>query len=301
MTPRVGRDKIFYAFDPRLEPALTVKQGEAFTLETHDCFQGQICSEQDLTANLDWEDINPATGPVYIEGIQPGDVVKLELRRVKVAEQGVITAIPGAGAMPDLITRNETAVLKVKGESLDFKGKLDLPLKPMIGVIGFAPASGSIANGTPDYHGGNMDCKLIGEGASLYLKANVAGGLLGAGDFHAVMGDGEVLVAGAEIAGETTIVATRSDIAELPTPFLVTDDLFVTIFSADTLDDAATGATYAMSRFLTDVAGLDQNDAAMLMSLIGDLKICQVVDPKKTARFEFPRAALEKLGCKVNL
>ena len=125
--------------------------------------------------------------------------------------------------------------------------------------------------------------------------------MLGAGDFHAVMGDGEVLVAGAEIAGEVTLRATKVEAANLPTPFLTNSELFVTIHSADALEEATRGATIAMSRFLTEIAGLEQNDAGMLMSLVGDLKICQVVDPKQTARFEFPRWALEQMGIHITL
>lgn len=294
MVVRVPRDKTFYAFGPHLTPAVHADQGEEVVLETYDCFQGQIVKETDLTTNLDWSSINPATGPVYINGVKPGDVVKIDLLEVKVADQAVITAIPGEGALPDLITEVETAVLPVSGNYLIFKNKVRIPLKPMIGVIGFAPANEQIPNGTPDYHGGNMDCTLIGQGTSLYLTAMLDGGLLGAGDFHSVMGDGEVLVAGAETNGEVRFKASVVDRKDLPTPFLETEDLYVTIYSAESIDAACSGAVYRMSHFLTHFAGLDQNTAIMLMSLVGDLKICQIVDPKKTARFEFPKWVLKE-------
>ncbi len=294
MVVRVPRDITFYAFGPHLTPAASVDQGEEVILETYDCFQGQIVKETDLATNLNWSNINPATGPVYINGVKPGDVVKIDLLEVKVADQAVITAIPGEGAIPDLITEVETAVLPVSGDHLIFKNKLRIPLKPMIGVIGFTPANEEIPNGTPDYHGGNMDCTLIGQGTSLYLTAQLDGGLLGAGDFHSVMGDGEILVVGAETNGEVRFKANVVEYKELPTPFLETEDLYVTIYSADSLDAACSGAVYRMSHFLTHFARLDQNTAGMLMSLVGDLKICQMVDPKKTARFEFPKWVLKE-------
>ena len=110
MVVRVPRDKTFYAFGPHLTPAVHADLGEEVILETFDCFQGQIVKETDLTTNLDWSSINPATGPVYINGVKPGDVVKIDLLEVKVADQAVITAIPGgpfegvcsAGPYPDV-------------------------------------------------------------------------------------------------------------------------------------------------------------------------------------------------------
>lgn len=296
MAKVITRENLFYAFSPELQPAARVRQGEEVLLETHDCFQGQILTEADLMDELDWEHVNPATGPLYIEGAMPGDVLRVDLLEVKVLDQSVVCAVPQEGVLGERITQMETAVLKHVGGKAVFKDRIEIPLKPMIGVIGVAPAGGSVANGTPGEHGGNMDCTLIGTGASLYFTVGVEGALFGAGDLHAVMGDGEIVVTGAETAGEVRLKAQVVPVPGLPTPFLENEDLVATIASAPTIDEAAKMATDRMADFLTGIAGLELNDASMLMSLVGHLKFCQVVDPLMTVRFEFPRWVLEKYG-----
>ena len=84
MATKVTRDRLFFAFEPKLNPAIQVQQGEEVLLETHDCFEGQIQKPQDLVDKLDWNHVNPATGPVYIEGAKPDDVLRVDLLEVKV-------------------------------------------------------------------------------------------------------------------------------------------------------------------------------------------------------------------------
>jgi amidase len=299
MTTRIPREHVFFAFSPELKPALEVDQGEEVLMETHDCFEGQLRTEQDLVTALDWDHINPATGPVYIRGVKAGDIVRVDLLEVKVADTATMVTIPQEGALGDVITEMETAKLRLEGGEVVYKDKIRIPARPMVGVIGMAPASGQIPNGTPGKHGGNMDCTLIGQGARVYFTAGVHGGLFGAGDMHAVMGDGEIVVCGAEVAGELRFKAEVVDLPGLPTPFVETDALVATIYSAETTDEAAQGAIHQMARFLTELVGLPVNDAGMLMSLVGELKFCQVVDPEKTVRFEFPKKVLGDYGFKM--
>lgn len=296
MTTKITRDHLFYAFSPDLSPAVRMHQGEEVLIETHDCFQGQIRSEADLLDGLDWEHVNPATGPIFIEGTQPGDVLRVDLLEVKPVGQPVTMAVPKEGVLGDVITRMETAMLRYQDDEVVFKNNIRLPLQPMIGVIGVAPAQGAVPNGTPGEHGGNMDCTLIGTGASLYLTVGVEGALLGCGDLHAVMGDGEIVVCGAETPGEVRLKAQVVSIPGLPTPLVENDELVATIASASSADQAQREATHRMAGFLTQVAGLELNDAAMLMSLAGQLKFCQVVDPLITVRFEFPKTVLRQYG-----
>ena len=167
----------------------------------------------------------------------------------------------------------------------------------MIGVIGVAPESGAVPNGTPGPHGGNMDCTLIAEGNSVYFTVGVDGAMFGAGDFHAAMGDGEIVVCGAETPGQVRFKAeVMQHLQGLPTPFVETKDKVAVIYSAETIDEASSGAIHRMAQFLTDMAGIPLNDAGMLMSVVGELKFCQVVDPLKTVRFEFPKSVLESYG-----
>ncbi len=296
MITQVSRDNFFYAFSAHVPPVARVKLGEEIVFETHDCFQGQIRSESDLVATLDWNRTNPATGPVFIEGAAPGSILRLTVLEVEVADESVMVTIPGAGALGNRITKMETTILKRAGDELIYKNKIRVPLAPMIGVIGIAPARGSIGNGVPGTHGGNMDCTLIGKGCRLYLTVQVSGGLLGLGDLHAGMGDGEIVVVGAEVAGTVRLRPDLVALRGLPTPFLENAEIVATIYSDPDLNLAADGAIHNMTEFLTKFAGLSLNDAGMLMSAAGSLRICQVVDPAKTVRFEFPKQILAQVG-----
>jgi amidase len=110
------------------------------------------------------------------------------------------------------------------------------------------------------------------------------------------MGDGEIDVVGAEVNGVVRLKPELVNMPNLPTPFLDNDELVATIHSDPDLDVAVDGAIHNMGDFLTKFVGISINDASMLMSAAGSLKICQVVDPAKTARFEFPKAVLTQLG-----
>ncbi len=296
----IPRTNVFFAFNPKLEPVSRIKQGQVITMETHDCFEGQLHTSEDTIDQLDWDHINPATGPVYIEGAKPGDILRVDIHSLEIGEKSIMVTVPGEGALGDRITEMETTILHRSGDEVVFKDKIRVPRKPMIGVIGVAPAEGSIPNGTPGPHGGNMDCTLITEGASIYFTVGVEGALFGAGDFHAAMGDGEIVICGAETPGQFSFSAhVIPELKGLPTPFIRNKDIVATVYSAVTLDEAVDGAIHAMADFLTDFVGLSVNDAGMLMSLVGNLKVCQVVDPEKTARFEFPIDVLEQYGYKI--
>jgi amidase len=223
-------------------------------------------------------------------------VLRIDLLDIQVNERSSMVTIPGEGALGDVITQMETSILKLEGGQVVFKDKVRVPARPMIGVIGVAPAEGEVPTGTPGLHGGNMDCTLIAAGNRVYFTVGVEGAMFGAGDLHAAMGDGEIVVCGAETAGAVRFKADVVDLPGLPTPFVETREVVATIFSAATLDEAASGATHNMAQFLTDFAGIPLNDAGMLMSLAGQLKFCQVVDPLKTVRFEFPKTILAEYG-----
>lgn len=292
----IRRETAVYAMSPDNAPVARVQSGETLVFETSDCFGGQITCEADRMGALDWSRINPATGPVYVEAAAPGDTLKVEILRIDLAPQAAVVEAPGEGVTGLAAQEEQTKILPIRDGKAVFNQHISLPVCPMIGVIGTAPAEGSIATGTPDLHGGNMDCKRITAGSTLYLPVNVPGALLAMGDLHAVMGDGEVCVCGAEIAGEITVRVTVIPGRPLPLPFLVTQSHAMAIYSAEGLDAAAQGATLRMRDFLISQAGLAPHEAGMLLSLTGDLRICQAVDPNKTCRMELPLSVLRDCG-----
>ena len=121
----------------------------------------------------------------------------------------------------------------------------------MIGVIGVAPAGDDVPCGTPGSHGGNMDTRLIGDGATIYLPVQAPGALLAVGDLHAAMGDGEIAFTGVEVAGAVTLQVSLREDMSLTDPVLENDDTVATIASAETLDEAAKMATNAMADLRT--------------------------------------------------
>lgn len=141
-----------------------------------------------------------------------------------------------------------------------------------------------------------MDCTLVTEGSTVYLPVEVPGALLGVGDLHAVMGDGEVLICGVETAGRVRLRLEVLKGRSLPLPLVETGDVVATVHSHKDLDQAAQGAIEALARLLTEQVGLPLHEAGMLMSTVGQLRICQVVDPLKTCRMEFPKWVLERYG-----
>ena len=293
---KITRDTVVYAMSPDNAPVARVKDGDTLIFETMDCFSGQLAKESDQLGPLDWGRINPATGPVYIEGAAPGDTLKVEILRIDLAPQAATVESPDSGITGLAAKEEHTKILPVSEGKVVFNDCITLPEQAMIGVIGTAPAAGAISTGTPDLHGGNMDCKCIGAGTTLYLPVNVEGALLAMGDLHALMGDGEVEVCGVEIAGAVTVRVTALKQCALPTPFLVNDDTFMSIFSALTVDEACVGATMSMHGFLMKELGLNEHEAGMLLSVVGNLRICQIVDPEKTCRMELPKSIAETYG-----
>lgn len=291
-------DQLIYSMSSSHEPVLRVADGDVVEIHTCDCFENQIVREDQEFGELNWDRINPATGPIYIEGARPGDLLVVHILKMELAGHGVMTTGPRLGVMGKELTQNVIRILPVQNNEVVFSERLTLPLQPMIGVIGTAPdpAKGAVSCGTPGEHGGNMDCKRITTGAQLLLPVNVPGALFALGDLHAAMGDGEVAVCGVEIAGVVTVQLQVLKGKRWPAPLLIDETRVMTIASAKLLDDAAIEATKHMVQLLELECDLPTAEATLLLSAAGNLRICQIVDPLMTARMEVSRALLEQQG-----
>jgi len=234
------------------------------TFETVDAFGGQVREPDQPLAALDWSRVNPATGPLYIEEAEPGDMLTVEILNIDIALQGVMAAIPGAGLFGDRVSVAEVKLVPLRDGFAHFSEHFHVPLKPMIGVIGVAPA---------------------GEGEG----CGVPGALLTIGDLHAVMGDGEVMVTGVECSGEVTVRVDVVKGVSIANPRHADAERFYTIASHEDLDVAVRMAANDMLDIVMDKLKLSLNEAGMLLSVLGHAEICQVVDPKVTARFSMPK------------
>lgn len=291
----IGTESVVYTLSCTNSPAAQCGSGDIICFETMDCFADQISCDEGSFEYVDWAKTNPATGPLYIRDAQPGDILKVEILSIQLASQALVMEFPGDGITGKKALRETAKIMPVSGNAIHFSPGLSLPLQPMIGVIGTAPAADAVPTNTPGTHGGNLDCNEIGEGSCLYLPVNVEGALLALGDLHAVMGDGEVCVCGAEIAGKVTVRVSIVKDQKLPLPLLLTADKCICLASGESLDEAAENAVFAMRSLLIEKLGMEAQEAGMLMSLAGNLRICQAVNPMKTCRFELALDILRKL------
>jgi len=291
---RISSDGRIYAFSPENPPADSVSQGEEFIVECNDCFTGTMTAD-DLYSADRWESVNPATGPIEVEGAGAGEMLVVDVVDIKVPDEGLMITVPGMGALGHRFDHAETKGVKIAGGVARITEEVSVPVRPMLGVIGTAPGEGSIACGTPGPHGANMDCKLITAGSRVYLPVNVDGAMLALGDAHAVMADGEVCVSGVEVASEATLKVASVPRDGWPCPCVETDDSVWVLHSAATLDECETGALDAAADLLVEKGGLSVNDAACVLSCVGDLCVCQVVDPLKTMRVRLPKETLSQL------
>ena len=201
-------EKVFYAFDKTLEPAMVVPSGTTVRVRTKDCFGNQIQKPEDELDGIDWDHTNPATGPIFVEGAVPGGALMVSIDAIEFDNKSVSCTGENEGVCGDRFNAWSTQVCEIDGDELVWDERLRIPLRPMIGVIGVAPEGDPINCGTPGSHGGNMDNTAITAGATLYFPVFADGALFGCGDMHAVMGDGEISVSGAEAAGWATVTLT---------------------------------------------------------------------------------------------
>ena len=285
----ISSENFVFAMSRENPPVLTVPSGSKLVFETKDALDGQIRSAGQSIESLDWERVNPATGPVTIEGAEPGDAIKVAIKRIEVKGNGIMAAIPGFGVLGDEIKEASLEVMSIHDDHVDFGHGIKLPYRPMLGVIGVAPADESIPCGTPGSHGGNMDCKKIAPGNYLYLPVFCSGALLAMGDVHACMGDGEIMGTGVEVSATVEVEVELLKNFAITDPLLEADGFVYSVVSADTPENATKRAVTNMRDMVAEKMNLDNNTAGMLLSAIGELEICQVVDPLVTVRFGTPK------------
>jgi len=287
------RENPIYSFSKNSKPVKSIKPGTQIIMETYDALENQIKSDVTLVNHLDWNRVNPATGPVYVEGAKPGDILKVTIDKLEIENQGVMLTGKGLGVMGHRLKAFDVKIVPIKDGKAIFDEKLAIPLNPMIGVIGVAPAGEPVSCGTPGSHGGNMDTKLVTEGATMFFPVFVEGALLAIGDIHAAMGDGEISVTGVEVSGRVTITVDIIKENYLPNPLLENQKGIALIVSAKTLDEAVKTSVEQMIDILHPYTDLTLSHIIMLMSLIGQVQISQVVDPLVTVRFFVSKCFLE--------
>ncbi|MGR3802093.1 acetamidase/formamidase family protein [Marinibacterium profundimaris] len=304
-----------FGWDNSIAPVETVAPGSTILFHCKDSSAGQLgpASTAGDVKTLDFGKINPVSGPIYVDGAEPGDVLKITLDSFAPRTEGGkgwgwTANIPGFGLLADQFTEAALNIWTYDADSLEpalwgSTGKV--ALKPFAGTVGVAPAEpGPHSIVPPRRVGGNLDIRDLAAGAELYLPVEVAGALFSVGDTHAAQGDGEVC--GTAIESPMDVVLTldlvKGEPLKMPrftTPGPVTRHLDARGYEVTTgvgpdLMTGARDAVAGMIDLLTARHGMTPVEAYMLVSTCGDLRISEIVDaPNWVVSFYFPRSVFE--------
>ncbi|MFK7853660.1 MAG: acetamidase/formamidase family protein [Granulosicoccus sp.] len=306
----IHKNNHHFGWDNSIEPLLSVQPGKTVAVETIDSSGGQLSATATLSdlEKLDFEKVNPVTGPIYIEGAEPGDVVVISFLEFHPSGWGWTANIPGFGLLSNEFP---DAALNIWNYETDlsmpaaFNTCGAVPLKPFVGTIGLAPKElGPHSVVPPRRVGGNMDIRDNCQGSKLYLPVEVDGGLLSLGDTHAAQGDGEICGTAIESPMDVEIKLELIKAADQRLPRLETfgpvtrhndsKGYRITTGIGPDLMECAKDAVREMIDWITAETKISAVDAYMLASVAGDLRISEIVDiPNWVVSFYFPKAVFE--------
>jgi acetamidase/formamidase len=297
---RPEREQYAFTFGG-VAPVRKVTPGTVLRLWTEDAFCGMLRSTADMpSAKLTMPFVNPQTGPFYVDGAEPGDTLVLHLVDLSPARgYGASSTIPLFGG---LTSTDRTATLQEPLEertwiyevdrerwTVGFQAqasdlRLELPMDPMLGTVGVAPAAGEVRSSlVPDSFGGNMDTPEMRAGATCYLGVNVPGALFSVGDGHYRQGESESCGTAVEGAMDVTLIVDLIKGGGPAWPRIETDDHIAVIGSSRPLEDAWRASQVSMVTWLSDLYGLDKLDAYQLLSQTSECPLANVVDANYSA------------------
>ena len=257
------------------QPAVaSIRPGEPLTVQTLDASTNRTVEDGDVTS-IPVDQVNPATGPIAIQGAQPGDILKVTIRAIRLNGLSHIKLVPGLGVCADHVRSPATRVFRLRSDTISFTANVNIPVRPMVGVIATAPAEGPIATVYGGLFGGNLDNKLLTPGAILYLPVFHKDALLFVGDLHASMGDGELCGLGIEASGEVDLVA---DIVHRQGPGFPVGERGETLFVCgyfEDLHEAIEGVSWMFVQLMMSRFGMSAEEGTMLLSAAADLRLSQ--------------------------
>jgi acetamidase/formamidase len=306
----IHRHQHHRGWDNSIAPVLRVAPGASIEFETVDSSGGQLSSASTVAAigQLDFAKVNPVTGPVFVDGAEPGDILKVTILSFTPSGWGWTANIPGFGLLCDDFPEAALHLWKYDARTLApaLYGRWGrVPLKPFAGTIGLAPAESGLHSIVPPRRvGGNMDVRDLAAGTALYLPVETAGALFSVGDTHAAQGDGEIC--GTAIESPMSVALQFDLIKQTPLAFprfttpgpvsrhLDAGGYEVTTGIGPDLMQAARAAVRSMVELVSRRCGMAAIDAYLLCSVCADLRISEIVDiPNWTVSFYFPRLVIE--------
>ncbi|MCC6177104.1 MAG: acetamidase/formamidase family protein [Chloroflexi bacterium] len=290
-THQLDRDIVHYCWDNSIPPRLEIDSGDTVVFRCRDAADG-FYTWSSTTADV-MERVSkghPLTGPVYVRGAQPGDVLQVEILSLVPGEIGFTQFRPDRGLLTDDFPEPYLKIWDIaNGEYGELKPGVRVPLEPFLGVMGVAlDEAGEYVTAPPRKNGGNMDVKQLTAGTTLYLPIWVDGALFSCGDGHAAQGDGEVCITAIETSMTATLRFTlRRDFSLEEPEFMTGGPLspktnvgphYATTGIAPDLMEATKKAVRAMIGYLVRERGLTREEAYALSSVAVDLKVSEVVD-----------------------
>ena len=299
-----------FGWDRSIPPVQTVAPGDIVAFETIDASGGQISPDSTVAdvVRLDFSRVNPVTGPVYVDGAEPGDGMKVNFLSLVPSGWGWTAIIPGFGLLADQFEEPALHIWKYDVKTLRpavYRPGITVPLKPFPGTIGIAPAEeGQHTVVNPRRVGGNVDTRDISAGTVLYLPVEVPGALFSIGDGHAAQGDGEVCGTAIESPMEVSVQFEVVKGLNLRFPRFVTPGPVTRHFDERGYDvttgigcdlmEASRAAVTEMIELVSREHGLSPAEAYMLCSVCADLRISEIVDaPNWIVSFYFPRVVFK--------
>jgi amidase len=275
-----------YTMGPYAEPVARAKSGETVAIYTEDAFGGSITSEDDRPSEVLGPYLNPQTGPVYVEGAEPGDTLAVRIEEIEFTRDWAASClVPYFGG---LTSTNLTATLQpplpervwkyeIDGE-VARRGSWEIPVRPFVGTIGTSPAIEAISALSPGDHGGNMDVPDTCPGNTVYLPVRVEGALFYTGDCHVAQGQGELCGVALEVSARVTVTFEVIKGREIAWPRIESEEHIMTVGSARPMEDAARIAYSELVGWLSADYGFDVFDAYQLLTQVGGLYVGNMVD-----------------------
>jgi acetamidase/formamidase len=291
---QVARDASHFGWDNSIEPVLEIESGEDVELEVRDASGGQLDRDSGVAdvAALDFERVNPVTGPVFVKGAEPGGVLAVEILELRPRDWGWTALIPGFGLLADEFPDPWLRISEVDGAGgrVRFADGVMLPYDPFPGTIGVAPPEPGLHSIVPPRKwGGNMDTRHLRAGVTLLLPVGVEGALFSVGDTHAAQGDGEVCGTAVEAPMEIAVrLSARKDVSIETPRYVVPQDalpaerrasgFYVCTGVGPDLWEATRDATRALVDHIVEHQGRERAEAYAIASVAADLRIHEVVD-----------------------
>jgi amidase len=261
-----------FAFDASIPPVLEIESGDTVTFETGDFAYERLFKGETVEA-IGLENFNAVTGPVRVKGAEAGDALKIEVVDIKVTRAWSVW-LPDFGGLGKHTKEVEVKQILLKNERAYISNRLSVGIKPMIGCIGVAPATGKGSTFMPAYpYGGNMDLREMSPGATLFLPILVDGALLSMGDLHAAMGTAEPTWVSLEAAGSATLTITLEKNRKLKYPRLRVGTETLCVGMADTLEKAHQVALDEAYSLLINERGLESFDAYAFASASVEMRL----------------------------